>query len=75
MTQITLTSDQSRLFASATDGVVFCDAAGNIVARVPPTRTETEAAIVEEAKRRLSSDQPRRASASVLERIGIREPR
>ena len=74
MTQITLTSDQSQQFASATDGVVFCDVAGNVIARVPPVLSEAESRTIEEAKKRLASDQPRRSSAAVLERLGIREP-
>lgn len=75
MTQIILTSDQSRQFASATDGVVFYDDSGNVIVRVPPVNTAEEAAIVAEAKRRLASDQPRRASADVLARLGSREAR
>ena len=75
MTEIILTSDQSQQFANANDGVVFCDAAGNVIVRVPPIHTKEEAAIVTEAKRRLASDQPRRASAEVLARLGSREPR
>ena len=70
MTQIILTSDQSRQFANATDGVVFCDASGNIIVRVPPVYSEEEATIVAEAKRRLASDQPRHPSADVLARVG-----
>jgi hypothetical protein len=74
VTQIFLTSDQSRQFAGATDGVVFCDDAGNIIVRVPPVITAEEAAIMTEAKRRLASEQPRRCSADVLARLGSREP-
>ena len=73
MTEIILTSDQSQKFANATDGVVFFDVAGHVVARVPPVCTEEEAAIVAEAKRRLASDQPRRSSADVLARLGSRD--
>jgi hypothetical protein len=58
MTEIILTSDQSRLFAGATDGVVFCDPAGNVIGRVPPVLDAEEVAIVAEAKRRLASNQP-----------------
>jgi hypothetical protein len=75
MTEIVLTGDQSRQFASATDGVVFCDAAGQVIVRVPPILTEEEAAIASRAKARLASDQPRRPSAEVLARLGSREPR
>jgi hypothetical protein len=74
MTEIILTSDQSQQFANAIDGVVFCDTAGNIVVRVPPVCSQEELAIMAEAKRRLASDQPRRASAEVLARLGAREP-
>jgi hypothetical protein len=75
MTEIILTTDQSRQFASAMDGVVFCDAAGNVIVRVPPICTEKELTIVNEAKRRLASDQARRPSADVLARLGRREAR
>jgi hypothetical protein len=75
MTEIILTNDQSQQFANATDGVVFCDAAGNVIVRVPPVFTKEEAAIVAEAKRRLASDQARRPSAEILARLGAREPR
>jgi hypothetical protein len=74
VTQIILTSDQSRLFASATDGVVFCDDSGNVIVRVPAPLTRDEAAIIAEGKRRLASNQPRRASAEVLARLGSRKP-
>ena len=69
MTEIILTSDQVQLFANATDSVVFCDATGNVVARVPSKCTEEELAIVAEAKQRLASDQPRHASSEVLDRL------
>jgi hypothetical protein len=75
MTEILLTPDQSQLFVTATDGVVFRDSSGNVIVRVPPVFSEQETAIVAEAKRRLASDQPRRPSADVLARLGYREPR
>lgn len=75
MTEIVLTSDQSQLFSQATDGVVFCDSAGNVIARVPPVISKEEAAIIAEAKRRLASDQPRRTSAEMRARLGLRESR
>lgn len=58
MTEIILTSAQTRLFTSATDGVVFCDPAGNVIGRVPSVLDAEEAAIVADAKRRLASNQP-----------------
>lgn len=69
MVQITLTSDQTQLLASATDGVVIADSAGNVIAQIPPKISEEEAAIVAEAKRRLASDQPRIPYSEVLQRI------
>jgi hypothetical protein len=69
MTEIVLTSDQSEQFAKATDGVVLCDAAGNVVARIPPKTTDEEAEIVAEAKQRLASDQPRIPSSDVVARL------
>ncbi len=69
MTEIVLTSDQSRLFIGATDGVVFCDPAGNVIGRVPPVLDAEEAEIVAECKRRLASDQPRIPSSEVVARL------
>ncbi len=73
MTEIILTHDQIQQFARATDGVAYCSPSGQVIVRVPPVYTAEEAAIVAEAKRRLASDQPRRASADVLARLGCRE--
>jgi hypothetical protein len=78
MTEIILTSDQSRLFTSATDGVVFCDPAGNVIGRVPPILDAEEAAIVAEAKRRLASNQPTVPLSDIVKRmkeIEVREQR
>jgi len=36
MTEIILTPAQTQQFSQATDGVVFCDAVGNVIVRVPP---------------------------------------
>jgi hypothetical protein len=71
MTEIILTSDQSQLVSQATDGLVFCDAAGNVIARVPPVISKEEAAIIAEAKCRLASNQPRRTSAEMRARLGL----
>ncbi len=69
MTEIILTSDQSQLFYQATDGVVLCDAAGRVVARIPPVISDDEKAIIAEAERRLASDQPRRPFSEVVKRL------
>ena len=69
MTEIILTSDQSRLFNNATDGVVFCDPAGNVIGRVPPVLDAEEAAIVAEARRRLASDQPTVRYSDIVKRM------
>lgn len=73
MTEIILTSDQSQLFSQATDGVVFCDAAGKVIARIPPVISEEEKAIIAESRRRLASDEPRVPSADVLARLKARQ--
>ena len=73
MTEIILTSDQSQLFSQATDGVVLCDPAGKVVARIPPVISDEEKAIIGESKRRLASDEPRIPSADVLARLRSRE--
>ena len=75
MAQITLTSDQSQIFASATDGVTFCDASGKVLVQLPPVISDEEAAIIAEAKRRLASDQPRVPFADVMRRLKERERR
>lgn len=69
MTEIILTSDQSQLFSQATDGVVLCDAAGKVIARIPPAIIDEEKAIIAEARRRLASDQPRIPSSEVVARL------
>jgi hypothetical protein len=69
MTEIILTGDQAHQLASATDDVVIADGQGNVIVRLPPKMSENEAAIVEEAKRRLASDQPRIPSSEVLARL------
>ena len=73
MTEIILTSDQTQRLAAATDGVVIADAAGNVVASIPPRISEEEEAIIAESKRRLSSDQPVYPSSEVLERLRTRD--
>ncbi len=73
MTEIILTSDQAQLFASAIDGIVIADSAGNVFAKIPPKISEEEAAIVAEAKRRLASDQPERRFSEVVNELRARE--
>jgi hypothetical protein len=68
MTEIILTGDQMHQLASATDDVVIADGQGNVIVRLAKI-SEQEAAIVEEAKRRLASDQPRIPSSEVLARL------
>jgi hypothetical protein len=69
MTEIILTGDQMHQLASATDDVVIADGQGNVIVRLPPKISDAEAAIIEEAKRRLASDQPRIPSSEVLARL------
>jgi len=69
MTEIVLTSDQMHQLASATDDVVIADGKGNVIVRLTPKISEEEAAIIEEAKRRLASDQPMIPSSEVLARL------
>jgi len=73
MTEIILTGDQMHQLASATDDVVIADGHGNVIVRLPPKISEKEAAIIEEAKRRLASDQPRVPFSDVLRRLKERE--
>lgn len=73
MTEIILTGDQMHQLAAATDDVVIADGQGNVIVRLPPKISENEAAIIEEAKRRLASDQPRLPFSDVLRRLKERE--
>lgn len=73
MTEIILTGDQMHQLASATDDVVIADGQGNVIVRIAPKISEKEAAIIEEAKRRLASDQPRLPFSDVLRRLKERE--
>ncbi len=73
MTEIILTGDQMHQLASATDDVVIADGQGNVIVRLPPKISEEEAAIIEEAKRRLASDQPTIPFSDVLKRLKERE--
>jgi hypothetical protein len=74
MTEIILTSDQSQLASQATDGLVFCDPAGNVIARVPPMISDEEKSIIADVKQRLASDEPRHTSAEMRSRLGLRKP-
>jgi hypothetical protein len=69
MTEIILTGDQLHQLACATDDIVIADGQGNVIVRLPPKVSESEVAIIEEAKRRLASDQPRIPSSEVLARL------
>lgn len=69
MTEIILTGDQMRQLTSATDDIVIADGRGNVIVRLPPRISQEEAAIIEEAKRRLASGQPTIPSSEVLARL------
>jgi len=73
VTEIILTNDQMQLFSNATDGVVIADSQGNVIVRVPPKISDVEATIINEAKQRLASDQPRVPFSDVLKRLKERE--
>jgi hypothetical protein len=62
MPQITLTEEQARIVAGATEPVEVCDPVGNPLATIQPTIT---AADIAEAKRRLASKGPRYSSQQV----------
>jgi hypothetical protein len=69
MTEIILTSDQMHQLASATDDVVFADGRGNVIVRLSLKISDAEAAIIDDAKRRLSSRQPRVPFSDVVQRL------
>ena len=76
MTRITLSTDLAHQVANATDTIVFCDPAGNILVSVPPPNGDDEALRskwtteeIAKAKRSLASNQPRYTTAEVLEHL------
>jgi hypothetical protein len=69
MTEITLTDDQAHAITMATGNVVFRDASGNVIARIPPRISDEEWEIIAQSKRRLASGQRRHSTAEVLRRL------
>lgn len=69
MTEVTLNDDQSRAIFNATGQVVLRDAAGKIVAKIPPRVSDEEWEVIAESKRRLASNRPRYTTAEVLARL------
>ena len=65
MTRIMLTSDQSQVFASATDVVTFCDASGNVIVRIQP-RTAPKKRRHRISKTAIAVDQPRVPYSNLL---------
>lgn len=66
MVQIVVTPDQARAIADAKDGIVFVDAHGNRLGYFARPVCEEEIAI---ARQRAASDEPRRTTRQVLERL------
>jgi hypothetical protein len=66
MPQIILDDEQAKLLASSLKPVEVRDRQGNLLGVIPPLWTEEEVA---DAKKRLASDEPRYATAEVLEHL------
>jgi hypothetical protein len=73
MTRITVPDDLAHQIAGATDGIVLCDSAGKVLARIPPSvsdeeqlRTAWTKEEIAEAQRRAASPGPWRTTAEVL---------
>jgi hypothetical protein len=66
MPQIVLPREQAELVAQALEPVQVCDPSGAVLGVIEPIWTHDEIA---EAKRRLSTDQPRYTTAQVLEHL------
>jgi hypothetical protein len=66
MPQIILDDEQAKLFACALKPVELRDRQSNLLGVIPPVWTEEDVAA---ARKRLASDEPRYATAEVLEHL------
>ncbi len=66
MVQLVVTPEQASLLRTATDTVLIVDSEGNRLGSIAPPFTAEE---ITEAKRRAASNEPRRSSEQVFERL------
>jgi hypothetical protein len=66
MVKVVVTEDQARTIADAKDGVEFVDAAGNRLGFFARPFTDEDIAI---ARQRAASDEPRRTTQQVIDRL------
>ena len=66
MPHITLTEEQARIIAAATEPVILRDGQGEMIGVIPHPWSEAE---LTEAKRRLGSTAPRHTTAEVIEHL------
>jgi hypothetical protein len=66
MVKIVVTEDQARTISEAKDGVEFVDAAGNRLGFFARPFTDEDIAI---ARQRAASDEPRRTTQQVIDRL------
>jgi hypothetical protein len=68
MSQIFLSPQQTEMLANSSDPVILCDPSGNVVGYVNREVGFTEEDI-NEARRRITSNEPGRTSEQVMERL------
>ncbi len=66
MVQIIATPEQAELLRSVNESVIIVDAAGQRLGSVTPEFTAEE---ITEARQRAASDEPRRTTQQVMERL------
>ncbi len=69
MTDIVVTDEQAQVIVNSTDEVLIRDQNGNVLGRIVSEPSPDDAAILDEAKRRLASDQPRYTTRQVLDHL------
>ena len=73
MPEIVVDNEQAKVILEATEEVLLRDRDGNLLGRITPVLSDEEARIVVEARRRLSSNQPRFTTAEVLDHLNSLE--
>jgi hypothetical protein len=71
MSEIVLTPEQAKVVTAALQPVLVRDGNGQVLGSIAPVWTQED---IEEAKSRLSSEEPRYTTAQVLEYLRSLEP-
>ena len=66
MTQIVLPREQADIVARAIEPIQVCDPNGELIGYIDPVWTRED---IDEAKRRIASNQPRYTTAQVMEHL------